>query len=354
MAKGKEDTAFYRDVRLISRCEVGADPFASGLDTRELHAELQQLQELQPATMTTLSTHDTKRSEDVRARIAVLSQVPDQWAERVRRWSRLATPHRTGDWPDRPTEYLFWQTLVGAWPISADRLTAYLRKATREAKVHNSWTRVNAEYETALEFFARQVLGDKALMEDFAAFLAEIEPAARVASLAQVLIKLTAPGVPDLYQGNELWDHSLVDPDNRRAVDFELRRRLLAELAGLDARGILARADEGLPKLWVIHRALALRAQRPEWFGPGAGYAPLTVHGAHAQRIVAFARLGKVVTVVPCRCFPPPGGWQDTTVVLPAGTFSPRLHAGPAVQGPALVADLLAEFPVALLAAEEP
>ncbi len=353
MAKGLEDTAFYRYTRLVCLNEVGGDPARFGIPVAEFHRFCATVAEQRPQTMLCTSTHDTKRSEDVRARIAVLSQAPGRWAERVRRWSELATPHRTGDWPDRPTEYLFWQTLVGAWPISADRLAAYLRKATREAKVHNSWTRVNDEYETALEFFARQVLQDKALMDDFAAFLAEIEPAARVASLAQVLVKLTAPGVPDLYQGNELWDHSLVDPDNRRAVDFELRRRLLAEMAGLDARGVLARADEGLPKLWVTHRALALRARRPEWFGPGAGYAPLTVQGVHAGRILAFARQGRVATVVPCRCFPPPGGWRDTTVMLPAGRFLPRLQDGPAVEGAVAVAELFAEFPVALLAAEE-
>lgn len=352
MAKGVEDTAFYRYTRLVCLNEVGGDPAEFGVTISGFHAFCDEVAERRPRTMLSTSTHDTKRSEDVRARIAILSQIPEQWGQRVRRWSQLAQSHRTGDWPDRITEYLFWQTLVGAWPISADRITTYLRKATREAKLHTSWTRINEDYETALEFFARQVLQDKALMEDFTAFVAELEPAARVASLTQVLLKLTAPGVPDLYQGNELWDHSLVDPDNRRPVDFELRRRLLTELDRLDAREILARSDEGLPKLWVIRRALALRAAHPDWFGPGASYRPLAVQGPHVERLVAFTRADRLVVVAPCRCFPPPGGWQDTAIELPAGRFRPHLAEGPAMEGLASASELFAGFPVALLSAE--
>ncbi|MBN2192316.1 MAG: malto-oligosyltrehalose synthase [Polyangiaceae bacterium] len=353
MAKGVEDTAFYRYTRLVCLNEVGSDPARFGVSVASFHRFCADVAENRPRTMLSTSTHDTKRSEDVRARIAVLSQIPALWAERVKRWSRMAATHRTRDLPDRITEYLFWQTLVGAWPISADRLTAYMRKATREAKVWNSWTRVNTEYETALEFFARQVLQDQALMDDFSDFVAEIEPSARIASLATVVLKLTAPGVPDLYQGNELWDHSLVDPDNRRAVDFELRRRLLAELGGSDASDVLARSEEGMPKLWVIQRALRLRADRPEWFGPGSAYLPLPVDGVHADRVVAFSRGGQAVTIVPCRCFDPPGGWQDTAVMLPAGIYLPVFTDGPALRGRIEVGPLFAEFPVVLLAAED-
>src|SRR5262245_5744517 len=168
--------------------------------------------------MLATSTHDTKRSEDVRARLDLLSEIPERWAGAVHRWSVRNSRHRPGDWPDRNAEYLFYQTLVGAWPIDSDRMTAYMAKATREAKAHTSWTSPNETYEHALRAFIESSMADRAFTSDLEAFVAPLIAAGRVNSLAQTLLKLTTPGIPDIYQGNELWDLSLVDPDNRRPV----------------------------------------------------------------------------------------------------------------------------------------
>src|SRR4051812_896219 len=225
MAKGVEDTAFYRYFRLAALNEVGGDPGHFSTSVDEWHAFCTRLASDWPRSLTTLSTHDTKRSEDVRARLLALAEMPDEWAAAVARWRAAAQ----SDAPDANTEYLFWQTLVGAHPISADRVEAYLVKATREAKRHTSWTDPDERYERRLATYIRAVLGDGDLM-------AEIDDWVRTRlmvpgesnSLAQKLLQLTMPGIPDVYQGQELPDFSLVDPDNRRPVDYELRRRLLA------------------------------------------------------------------------------------------------------------------------------
>lgn len=353
MAKGVEDTAFYRYLRLVGLNEVGGDPSRFGVGPEAFHAFCAYTQERWPRTMLSTSTHDTKRSEDVRARIALLSQIPHLWEQRVMRWSELAKTYHSGPWPDRSAEYLFWQTLVGAWPITADRLSAYMRKAMREAKARTNWLNVNEEYETALGFFTQGCLQDERLTADVDEFVATLDGPARQASLAQLLLKLTAPGVPDIYQGNELWDYSLVDPDNRRAVDFELRRRLLEELKGMNAEEVVSRTAEGLPKLWVITHALALRKARPHCFGAESTYAPLYVTGVHASRAIAFARRGEIVTVVPCRFFGLDAGWDDTAVTLPEGRFGSVFVEGGVYEGTAPLADLLRSFPVALLARRE-
>jgi (1->4)-alpha-D-glucan 1-alpha-D-glucosylmutase len=263
----------------------------------------------------------------------------------------MADDHRIDGWPDPHIEYLFWQTMVGTWPITAERLSTYLRKAARESKLQTTWTAISEEYETAIEFFTRRVLQDQRLMADFQAFVDRLLPRAREASLAQMLLKLTAPGVPDIYQGNELWDHSLVDPDNRRAVDFEQRRRLLAHVATLDASQVDPHAEDGLPKLWLLRHALRLRARRPACFGARGSYTPLYVTGTYADRVVAFARGGQVVTVVPRRFFEPTGEWQDTTVTLPEGRFRNLFAGDQVVEGAVSLQELQDAFPVALLEA---
>jgi (1->4)-alpha-D-glucan 1-alpha-D-glucosylmutase len=352
MAKGVEDTALYRYHRLVCLNEVGSDPARFGIDVDEFHEFCGEVQKRRPRTMLATSTHDTKRSEDVRVRIALLSQIPEEWEAAVRRWYEMAGDHHIDGWPDPHIEYLFWQTMVGTWPITAERLSAYLRKAARESKLYTTWTRVNEEYETALEFFTRRVLQDERLMTDFEAFVARLAPQAREASLAQTLLKLTAPGVPDIYQGNELWDYSLVDPDNRRAVDFELRRRLLEEIATLTPRQIDPHRDDGLPKLWLVGQALRLRARRHECFGPEGAYTPLYVTGAHADRVVAFSRAGQVVSIVPRRYFGFDAGWQDTLVTLPEGRFRNLLAEDQVFEGAASLQELQSAFPVALLESE--
>lgn len=384
MAKGVEDTALYRYNRLVSLNEVGSDPSTFGVPPNAFHAWAQRIQREWPETLLTTSTHDTKRSEDVRARLHVLSEIPEAWGAAVRRWRERAAPHRRAPGlPDADTEYLLYQTLVGAWPLSEERVVGFLEKAAREASVHTTWTDPDPEYEEALAAFARGVLSDEGFVADLEGFLEQVIPAGRVNSLAQTLLRLTAPGVPDLYQGCELWDLSLVDPDNRRPVDFDLRRRLLDELAGAAVAGpsgstggspaethltpeeILARSDDGLPKLHLLRQGLALRRERPTLFGRGASYRPLEARGARAAHVVALARgdaQGEGVMAVAPRLVLGVGGswdgrggwsgdWAHTELDLPGGSWENRL-TGEHVDGGGgvLMDELLARFPVALLA----
>jgi (1->4)-alpha-D-glucan 1-alpha-D-glucosylmutase len=227
-----------------------------------------------------------------------------------------------------------------------------MRKASREAKVYTSWINPNPHYDSALQAFVESVLGDEAFVADLEAFVAPLIEPGRITSLAQTLLKLTAPGVPDIYQGTELWDLSLVDPDNRRPVDYDLRRRLLGELSGMTPEAIWARIDEGLPKLWVIKQTLSLRRREPTLFGPQGSYAPLTAHGTRAEHVVAFVRRQGVITVVPRLVIGLRGDWADTTLELPAGRWYNEL-TGDAIDGSTVrLVDLLARFPVALLVHE--
>ncbi len=350
MAKGVEDTAFYCYNRLIAACEVGGDPGRDGLSVKEFHAYNATMQASHPLTMTTLSTHDTKRSDDVRARLAVLSEIPRDFRKILRRWSRMNAKISLG--VDRNTEYFFYQTVIGAWPIAKDRMSAYMEKATKEAKQQTSWTASNKEFEDALKTFIDGALGSAEFSMEVEDFVGRIQEAGRVNSLAQTLLKQTAPGVPDLYQGSELWDFSLVDPDNRRPVDYGLRRRLLAEMQTLTVEEIVRRGDEGMTKLWTIHQSLRLRREHPEWFRRDAEYTPLAARGRKREHLIAFARGESVITVVPRHPVLLGGSWADTTLELPDGVWINRLsgegHRGGAVRLDAL----LLKFPVALLVKE--
>jgi (1->4)-alpha-D-glucan 1-alpha-D-glucosylmutase len=306
--------------------------------------------------MTTLSTHDTKRSADVRARLALLSECPAAWTAACGRWmAATAGLWPGGGEPDRLAQHVLFQTLVGAWPLPEDRARAYLAKATREAKLATSWTEPDPAYEAARDAYVSAVCADAAVGSDIASFVAGLVGPGRTSALAQTLLALTVPGVPDTYQGGELWDLSLVDPDNRRPVDFDRRRALLAELAAGVAPGdILARADEGLPKLAVVRAALDVRGRRPAVFGPGeaGAYVPLAVAGPAAGHAVAFARGGEVAVVVPRLVLglaDRPGGWDGTTIALPPGRWVDVVTGVAADGGPTEVAALLAGFPVALL-----
>jgi len=321
-AKGVEDTAFYCFNRFICLNEVGGDPSAFGVSIDGFHLAMGEAADLHPHAMLATSTHDTKRGEDVRARLALLSEVPGPWADAVTRWSTHNEQYRVEGVPDRNAEYLLYQTLVGTWPIEKERVLAYMEKAVREAKVHTSWIDQDEEYERHLQGFISDVLDDQEFRSDMEGFVAPLVGPGRVNSLAQALLKLTAPGVPDLYQGTELWDMSLVDPDNRRPVDFELRQRLLAETRGLSVEQIMERADEGLPKLWMTHKALELRKRFAEIFLSG-GYRPLWASGRKE--------------------------WEDTILELPEGLWRNQL-TGEAFSGPEIpVRDVLAGLPVALL-----
>jgi (1->4)-alpha-D-glucan 1-alpha-D-glucosylmutase len=356
MAKGVEDTAFYCYNRLTSLNEVGSDPGKNGMSVDEFHAYCGRMQATHPLTMTALSTHDTKRSDDVRARLAVLSEIPGRFAASAQRWSRMNSSLRTNLLPDRNTEYFYYQTLIGAWPLTLERAQAYMAKATREAKQQTSWTANNKEFEDALNRFIEATLSSPAFVDKLEQFVERVKGPGRVNSLAQTLLKYTAPGVPDLYQGSELWDLSLVDPDNRRPVDYELRRGLLAELEGLSvaegAAMAMGRMDEGMPKLWTIYRALRLRRERPEWFGAEALYTPLEVEGKVVQHAIAYLRGDAVVTVVPRLTLTLAGAWQKTTVLLPEGRWTNWLTGSAFDGGRVAIESLLKDFPVALLTRE--
>jgi (1->4)-alpha-D-glucan 1-alpha-D-glucosylmutase len=356
MAKGVEDTAFYCYNRMTGLNEVGSDPGNNGLSIEEFHSYNKKMQATHPLTMTTLSTHDTKRSDDVRARLAVLSEMPGKFAIAVQRWSRMNNSLRSNNLPDRNTEYFYYQTLIGAWPLTVERAQAYMAKATREAKQQTSWVANNKDFEDALNKFIEGTINSPEFVQKLEQFIERIKHDGQINSLSQTLLKYTAPGVPDLYQGSELWDLSLVDPDNRRPVAYELRTELLKEMRALPiaeaAATAMRRMEEGLPKLWSIHRALGLRKEHPEWFGADADYAPLEVEGKAAQHVVAYKRGESVITVVPRLSFTLDGAWQKTTVQLPEGRWKNRFTDRTLEGGRVAVETLLREFPIALLTRE--
>ncbi|MGH2736526.1 MAG: malto-oligosyltrehalose synthase [Actinomycetota bacterium] len=348
-AKGIEDTLFYTYNRLVSLNEVGGDPERFGVGLEEFHDLMVAAQRDWPATMLTTSTHDTKRSEDVRARISLLSEMPDRWAASVERWSQINERHRARGLPDRNTEYLLYQTLVGAWPLDAERAAGYMLKAAREAKVHTTWSDPQAEHEQAVEAFVRAVLQDTTFTHELEDLVSELREPWQVGSLAQTLIKLTAPGVPDIYQGCELWDLSLVDPDNRRAVDFDARAKLLDEIRGARPAEVLARAESGAPKLWVVAHVLQVRRERPDAFGTDSTYDPIYARGPASDHVVAFMRNDEVITIAPRLVLKLGGDWADTTLAIPSGRWSNLLADRGQEEGDVALADLLRDFPVALL-----
>lgn len=350
MAKGAEDTAFYTYNRFIAFNEVGGDPGSFGIDADLFHLRMSRQLKSHPFTMLCTSTHDTKRSEDIRARLAVLSEIPGQWSDAVRRWSTRAEHYRRGDFPDRNMEYFLYQTLVGAWPIGEDRLLPYLKKASREAKTHTSWTAQDPEYEEALKSFASSLVQNPAFIHDLQSFAGLVAGPGRINSLSQTLLKLTVPGIPDLYQGCELWNHSLVDPDNRRPVDYPLRRDLLGRIKGMKPGQIMQGMESGLPKLWTISQALELRRRMPQAFGDRSSYRPLEITGPEAQYAMGFIRDDTVAIVVPRLNLKRGDVWNDDTrVELPAGPWNNML-SGEEVRGPWIrIGELLEKFPVALM-----
>jgi (1->4)-alpha-D-glucan 1-alpha-D-glucosylmutase len=364
MAKGVEDTAFYRWTRLIALNEVGGDPDRFGVTPGEFHVFAGYLARHWPATMTTLATHDTKRGEDVRARLAALAESAQAWRPQVERWHDRAVWLSGGRSPEPHIEYLLWQTLVGAWPIGGDRLAAYLRKAMREAKTMTSWTEPDTGYESLVLGFADRVLRDDKLTGWITSFVAGLAGDAWVNSLGAKLVQLTMPGVPDTYQGCELGAFSLVDPDNRRVVGFARRRQLLAALEDAPwAPGPAGATAAGLDtdKLRVTSAALRLRREHPDWFA--GDYRPLAAEGQAARHAVSFLRgpstagSGGPAVTVATRLpggLRRRGGWAGTVLPLPAGPWRDVLtgatHAGPRP----LLSDLTKRLPVALLVPGHP
>jgi (1->4)-alpha-D-glucan 1-alpha-D-glucosylmutase len=343
-AKGIEDTAFYRYFPLLSLAEVGGDPDRMGISIEEFHELNRRRADEQPGGLSATATHDTKRGEDARARLHVLSEVPRQWLAAVREWRALNAPLRPEpDLPDPLTELFIYQALVGGWPrgglasepdLSA-RFSAYVAKGIAEAKLHTSWINPDAGYEAAIAAFTGAILDPSRsgpFLASLGGFVARLETAAVLNSLAQTLLKVTAPGVPDIYWGGELWDFSFADPDNRRPVDFELRGTMLLDLkrrAEIDARAtareLLAHPGGGGIKLFVLQRALATRRSHRAAFESGA-YTPCAARGPEAKRVCAFARgePGHRVVTITGRLFagsdhaPVGDAWRDTLVTLPA------------------------------------
>jgi (1->4)-alpha-D-glucan 1-alpha-D-glucosylmutase len=343
MAKGLEDTSFYRYNRLVSLNEVGGDPQRFGIPIAEFHEANQRRAQCWPYSMVATSTHDSKRSEDVRARIDVLSEMPAAWRLSLRRWRdwnrgrKRIIDERPA--PSRNDEYLFYQTLIGAWPLErlddsgwqkfVSRIEQYMLKAVREAKEFTSWANPNTEYEDALTEFTQATLDRRRrnrFLSDFGEFQRRISRMGMFNSISQTLLKLTVPGLPDIYQGNELWDFSLVDPDNRRPVDYARRQQLLQELigwgkAGADQqwealRGLLESLEDGRAKLYVTWKTLCLRQEHSEVFQKG-GYTPLSVNGARADHVCGFARHTPgeaIIVAVPRLCATLLGEKRDTPI----------------------------------------
>lgn len=341
MAKGVEDTAFYRYTRLGTLTEVGAEPTEFAVAPEEFHRRMQRRQQDLPLSMTTLSTHDTKRSEDARARISVIAELPREWAE------TLDTLRGLAPIPDGPYENLLWQAIIGAWPASRERLQGYAEKAAREAGNSTTWTDPNEDFESKVKAAVDAVFDDAKLAKVVADFVARIDAFSAANSVSAKLVQLTMPGVPDVYQGSEFWERSLTDPDNRRPVDFAVRQ---AELAKLDA-GQLPAAGTEASKLLVTSRALRLRRDRPELF---QGYAPVAATGAAADHLLAFSRGTEASTGVLALATRLPagleagGGWRDTAVDLSTAMRDELTGAGYG-PGPVAVAELLGTYPVALL-----
>jgi (1->4)-alpha-D-glucan 1-alpha-D-glucosylmutase len=352
MAKGFEDTSLYRYNRLIGVNDVGSNPCSPVVSIEDFHRYNEQTQKRFPEGLVALSTHDTKRGEDARARLVALSEMPQQFGEAVERWYAMNGKYRLNGAPDPNTEYFYYQTLIGSWPLSEERATRYMEKAARESKEKTSWTKNNHEFEDSLKKFIHDTLADKDFCKEVETLVKLLDATGRRNSLAQTLLKCTVPGVPDLYQGSELWDHRLVDPDNREPVDYELRRRLLSELKQMDATKILEQMESGLPKLWVIHSALEARRRYPECFGPDGEYAPLYATGSGADHVVSFLRGDRVATVVPRLTADNSEDWNCTTLTLPQGKWTNVLSDQAFQGGDLKVGDLLAAFPVALLTKE--
>jgi len=403
MAKGIEDTAFYRYNALASLNEVGGNPNQFGFTVSAFHGASQDRAARWPHTMLATSTHDTKRSEDVRVRIDVLSELPAVWRLSLRRWSRInrSKKRKVEDAvvPSPNDEYLLYQTLLGSWPLQplderslavyCERIQAYMVKAVREAKVHTSWVNVNEEYEAALCDFIQALLGrldNNLFLDDFRGSQRYIAWIGMLNGLAQAAIKFASPGVPDTFQGCELWNLSLVDPDNRRPVDYALRRTLLTEIRELRGhppetrasrlRELMQAPEDGRCKLYVTYCGLRLRREREALFQRG-GYSALAVEGERERQLVAFGRrldsagailvAPRLVTpIVPQPGFVPLGAaaWGDTVILVPwldPRTRIQNVYTGREVRvhdgerGPHLAAsELLEDFPLALLDFEVP
>jgi (1->4)-alpha-D-glucan 1-alpha-D-glucosylmutase len=382
MAKALEDTTFYRYNRLIALNEVGGAPDRFGTSVHQFHLAMERRLQRQWAALSSTTTHDTKRGEDARARLYVLSEMPETWATAVERWAKFNAPFRRNlggmATPGPDVEWLFYQALAGAWPpdlsldcaadlaVLSDRMAKFMSKAVREAKVYTSWTDQNAEYEDAIEDFTRAALDPARahlFLGDFVSACEIIFRAGALNSISQTAIKLAAPGVPDIYQGAELWDLSLVDPDNRFSVDFDQRHSLQEVIDAMPVAALVANWRNGAIKMRLLRAGLKLRAVAPHVFEKGE-YLPLMVEGKISEHVLAFARqLGPdaVVVIAPRLCLGllgqdnlplvPRACWDSTTVQVPdslAGRHFRDVVTGEKILAPFVLGEVLRRFPVAL------
>ncbi len=372
MAKGVEDTAFYIYNRLVALNEVGGNPGLFGISPTDFHRHCVTRRERIPHTLLATSTHDTKRSEDVRMRIAAISEIPAEWRAAVKKWARLNKKLRVkvSDElaPSRNEEYLLYQTLIGSWPLVEEdrekylsRIQQYMIKAIKEAKINSSWTEPNEEWEKAVQDFVAAILDERKSAEflaDFSSLADQMAPLGAMNSLAQIVLKCTTPGTPDIYQGTEVWDLSLVDPDNRRPVDYEKRRSLLSTLSNVSGEELVSDWKSGRIKLHVLQKLLRFRREHKEFFHE-ASYRPLQTTGTHASRIIAFSRVWKetrLLVIVPrltrsLGSFPRGEIWQDACVAGMDGTDAPwkSLFTGNSRtlhESTAILTQWLGDFPV--------
>ena len=364
-AKGLEDTAFYRYLRFVSLNEVGGEPGRFGVSLEAFHEHNRHKAEQWPHSLLTTSTHDTKRGEDVRARLNVLSEMPDEWEQQVGAWRDLNAGFKTDGAPAANDEYLLYQTLVGTWRHDselsawASRVEDYMIKATREAKTATSWTDPNEAYENATREFVRRTLASDTFRNDLSNFAENLAFFGMFNTLSQVVLKACSPGVPDFYQGTELWDLTLVDPDNRRPVDYDLRKRLLAELPRKSPRELLADWRSGAVKMFTTFAALRARTDYRQVFE--GNYSPVLASGLHQDHVIAFARSapsGTIIVAAPrfvrtltggeTRLPSPDKLWGDTTLVH-SGARKFRNLVTAEEHHSLCAAEIFKTFPVAIL-----
>ncbi|NCB38923.1 MAG: malto-oligosyltrehalose synthase [Erysipelotrichia bacterium] len=348
MAKSVEDTVFYIYNPLVSLNEVGGHPFESHVSVIDFHQWCEYTAKNQPLTMLASSTHDTKRSEDVRARLNLLSEIPEAWINELKSWVEMNKKYRVGCCLDSNTEYLLYQTLVGAWPISQKRIEQYMQKAVREARVHSDWAKPDHKFEADLKNFIEKLYSDADFIVALENFVKPLVIAGRLNSLSQATLKLTAPGLPDIYQGNEIWDNSLVDPDNRRPLDLTANYALLKKLENMDCGEILRCHEEGLPKLFLIKTILEMRRNYPVFNEPDS-YIPVEILGSYSENIVAYMRGEEVLVIVPLLRLELKNRWDNTRIILSDGKWQDIFSGNCFAGGSNKIKDLLRDFPVAVL-----
>ena len=348
MAKGIEDTTHYVFNPLISMNEVGGYIQSPITSLEEFHQWCAYISSELPNTMLTTSTHDTKRGEDVRARINILSEIPDKWISQVQKWLKINKDHTNKGLADKNTEYFLFQTLVGTWPISKERILKYMIKAVREAKVNTNWASPNKYYENRLEEYINRIFENKEFISSLEGFIAELIEYGRINSLAQITLKLTSPGIPDIYRGTEVWNNSLADPDNRRPFSINERKSILKRIEKMDCQSILEAYDEGLPKMFIIKKILEIR-KKDFSFNSRDSYREIRASGTCSDNVLSYIRGKNLIVVVPRLLLKIKKQWKNTKLNLPKGEWINIFSEKTFPSGAISVENILKDFPVAVL-----